>query len=494
MKTCSTITALATAALCGLGTSALAQDADEQVSYTPEHMWEVGFHGGFAFISGDLDQNPGYGVGLHVRRAVDHIFSIRLDAQYSQLNADTENGAYPFTDVDASTFGASAQGVITLNNIKFDKPSRKVNLYVFAGPGASTIDLDGTQFAADGGQTIDIVEDRDLNNIQFFADAGAGIAFKVSRKFNIALEHKAMVPFGRTADLFDGYQNENPGDNSTSYRDIPNYTNLRFNFNLGSDDKAEPLYWVNPLNQVIEDLTELKARPELDLTDSDGDGVIDMIDQDPDSPEGAEVDPRGIPLDSDDDGIPNYEDAEPYSPPGAVVDATGASQDPGYQTRPQVEELIANALTDYSNSEAANMEDWFLPMIHFALNSYTIRKADYGHMKNIATVLRANPSTKVVVQGYTDKLASDDYNRVLSYNRAKAAKEYLVGRYNISPDRLLINYDGESDVLVPTNSSSFMNRRVEFRIATSEDTEMAAPDGPSAGTGTFFEGSRDAGY
>ena len=491
MKTCSTITALATAALCGLGTSALAQDADEQVSYTPEHMWEVGFHGGYAFLSGDLDQDPGFGAGLHVRRALDHIFSLRVDVDYLRVNTNegTDRADFDYNSVSTTTVGGAAHGVVTVNNLKFDKPSRKINLYIFGGPGASSIEIQGE--LKSGGEE-NLVEARNLNGVQFFAEAGAGIAFKVSRKFNIGLEHKGMIPFGRTADLFDADRNVNqPG---TSYRDIPNYTNLRFNFNIGSDDKAEPLYWVNPLNQVIEDLTELKARPELDLTDSDGDGVIDMIDQDPDSPEGAEVDPRGIPLDSDDDGIPNYEDAEPYSPPGAVVDATGASQDPGYQTRPQVEELIANALTDYSNSEAANMEDWFLPMIHFALNSYTIRKADYGHLKNIATVLRTNPNTKVVVQGYTDKLASDDYNRVLSYNRAKAAKEYLVGRYNISPDRLLINYDGESDVLVPTNSSSFMNRRVEFRIATNEDTEMAAPDGPKAGTGTFFEGSRDAGY
>ena len=492
MRTRSKLTALA-ALVCGFGTTVLAQDAaDDQVSYTPDHMWEVGLHGGVNFLSGDLDQNLGFGGGAHVRRALDHIFSVRLDVQWMSLNSEIENSAYPFQEVDATTFGASAQGVVTLNNIKFDKPTRKVNLYIFGGPGASTISLDAVDF---DNQDVDIVEDRDLNGVQFFADAGAGIAFKVSPKFNIALEHKAMIPFGRTADLFDGYQNELPGDNSTSYRDIPNYTNIRLNFNIGdADEKAEPLYWVNPLNQVIDDLTELKARPELDLTDSDGDGVIDMIDQDNETPEGAEVDPRGIPLDSDDDGIPNYEDAEPYSPPGAVVDATGASQDPGYQTRPQVEELIANALTDYSNSEAANKEDWFLPMIHFALNSYTIRKADYGHMKNIATVLRANPNTKVVIQGYTDKLASDEYNRVLSYNRAKAAKEYLVGRYNIDASRLLINYDGESDVLVPTNSGSFMNRRVEFRVAGTEDMDMPAPDGPKAGTGQFFEGARDAGY
>ena len=492
MRTRQTLTAFAVGAL-ALGTAATASAQDDQVSYTPEHAWEVGLHGGYAFLSGDLDQDPGFGAGLHVRRALDHIFSLRVDVDYLRVNTNegTERADFNYNSVSTTTIGGAAHGVVTVNNLKFDKPSRKVNLYIFGGPGASSIEIQGE--LKSGGEE-NLVEARNLNGVQFFAEAGAGIAFKLSPKFNIGLEHKGMIPFGRTADLFDADRNvTQPG---TSYRDIPNFTNVRLNFNLGNlDEIAEPLYWVNPLNQVIDDLTELKARPELDLTDSDGDGVIDMLDQDNETPEGADVDPRGLALDSDNDGIPNYEDGEPYSPPGAVVDASGVSQDPGYQTRPQVEELIASALTDYSNSEAANaMEDWFLPMIHFGLNSYTIRKADYGHLKNIATVMEANPSVKVVVQGYTDKLASDDYNRVLSYNRAKAAKEYLVGRYNIPADRLLINFDGESDVLVPTNTGSFMNRRVEFRVATSQDMDMAAPEGPKAGQGTFFEGSRDAGY
>jgi len=240
----------------------------------------------------------------------------------------------------------------------------------------------------------------------------------------------------------------------------------------------------------------LKARPVLDLTDTDNDGIIDMLDQETDTPEGSPVDTRGVALDSDGDGVKDFEDAEPYSMPGLTVDSRGVAQAPAYMTQPEIEDLVNGKLAAYQRTEDAKagaMEDWFLPMIHFNLNSYTIRKADYGHLKNIASVMRANPSARVVVRGFTDKLASDDYNRVLSYNRAKSAKEYLVNRYGISPDRLLINYGGEDEVLVPTSSGNFMNRRVEFSIAKNE-TDMGMPSGPRAGQGTFFSGSRDAGY
>jgi len=494
MKTRTTLYTLVLALSLGLVTTASAQDDATQLSYTPEHMWEFGFHGGFAFNSGDLDINPGYGAGLHLRRAIDHIFSIRLDGQVVQVNSESGTTGRPFSEFNARMFGGSAQGVVTVNNIKFDKPVQKVNLYVFAGPGIGYLQFSGTNAA---GNDVDFFEDgevgEDLNRVSFNASTGAGIAFRVNEKFNIGLEHKAMIPFGKTADLWDG--DRNSAIRGTTFRDIPNYTNLRFNFNIGAGDgKSEPLYWVNPLNQVIDELTELKARPVLDLTDTDGDGIIDMLDQEVDTPEGAPVDTRGVALDSDGDGVKDFEDSEPYSPPGMTVDARGVAQVPTYMTRPEVEDLIAGKLRDYDmTSKAGAMEDWFLPMVHFDLNSYSIRKADYGHMKNIATVLRANPDIRVVVQGFTDKLASDDYNRVLSYNRARSAKEYLVNRYGISPDRLVIQYDGEGNVLVPTQSGSFMNRRVEFKVATDE-VDMGQPEGPRAGRGTFFSGARDAGY
>ena len=502
MKTRLTLCALVAAMAFGLTSTAQAQDdaATTQLSYTPKHMWEFGLHGGYAFVEGDYERKPGYGAGLHIRRALDHIFSLRLDGTFMRMNSEAPNarpGTYRFGEANVTTVGGSLQGVVTLNNFKFNKPVRKVNLYAFAGPGADYLNLKAQVQAPFGSGEVDLLDDKNLNQIGFKAVAGAGFAYRVSPKFNIGLEYKVTVPFGKSADFFDGYNNDlNPG---TTYRDNLNYANLRLNFNIGDDSElAEPLYWVNPLNQVIDELTELKARPVLDLTDTDGDGIIDMLDQEIDTPEGATVDTRGVALDSDGDGVKDFEDAEPYSPPGMTVDSRGVAQVPTYMTRPEVDDLINSKLRDYDATEkgrpVASMEDWFLPMVHFNLDSYTIRKADYGHMKNVAQVMRANPSIRVVVQGYTDKLASDDYNRVLSYNRARSAKEYLVNRYGISPDRLIIKYDGEADVLVPTQSGSFMNRRVEFKVAQAGDTDMGQPSGPRAGKGTFFSGGRDAGY
>ncbi len=487
MKNRSTLTVLTAAFALGLGGTAIAQS--DAVNYTPKDMVEFGIAGGYAFAEGDYDMSPGYYAGLHVRKAFDHIFSARVDLHYIKLNSDAPIPAeYEFSKSNFSSVGGSLQGVVTLNNIRFDKPSRKANLYVFGGPGVGGAQLSGQLI---DGPEIDILDRDGLEKAMFWADAGAGIAFRVSPRFNIGFEYKFMVPFGKIADQLDGYRNQ--GQTGSSFRDVANVANLRFNFNLGNmETLTEPLYWVNPLNQVIDELQELKARPVFDLTDTDGDGVIDMLDQENDTPEGAPVDTRGVALDSDGDGVSDFEDAEPYSPPGMTVDSRGVAQMPKYLTQPEIEDLIALKMRENGLS-SGSLDGWFLPMIHFADDSYTVRAADYGHLKNIADVMTGNPNLRVVVEGFTDKRASDSYNRVLSYNRARAAKEYLVNRYGISGDRLIIQYEGEDNVLVPVNGSSFMNRRVEFKVAQAGDTEMSAPEG-TAGRGSFFSGSRDAGY
>jgi OOP family OmpA-OmpF porin len=55
---------------------------------------------------------------------------------------------------------------------------------------------------------------------------------------------------------------------------------------------------------------EAKNEPVL-LTDSDGDGVIDAFDQDPNTPANVLVYGNGVPVDSDRDGLPDYQDECP---------------------------------------------------------------------------------------------------------------------------------------------------------------------------------------
>jgi OmpA-OmpF porin, OOP family len=49
----------------------------------PKNMWQIGLHGGYAQISGDVPSQFGWGAGFHVRKALGYSLSLRLDALYS---------------------------------------------------------------------------------------------------------------------------------------------------------------------------------------------------------------------------------------------------------------------------------------------------------------------------------------------------------------------------------------------------------------------------
>ena len=226
-------------------------------------------------------------------------------------------------------------------------------------------------------------------------------------------------------DLLDGFVYRTTEDQSNN-NDNSHYTSIRLGINLGNfDKKTEPLYWLNPLDGVLNDVADLKQRPVLDLTDTDGDGVIDMIDQEKNSPTGAMVDTKGVSLDSDKDGVPNHLDKEPYSPPGFTVDGIGVAQIE--QEKTITEDDVVNLI----NQRLGNIKtDWFLPMIHFDLDKYYIKPEFFSQLHHVATVMKSHPELKVVAAGHTDVRQTSDYNKVLAYKRADAAVNFIVAKYS----------------------------------------------------------------
>jgi outer membrane protein OmpA-like peptidoglycan-associated protein len=127
--------------------------------------------------------------------------------------------------------------------------------------------------------------------------------------------------------------------------------------------------------------------------------------------------------------------------------------------------------------------------------------------------MRSHPEIKVVATGYADNRKDNDYNKVLSYNRSNETINYLVTNYNIPRERFILNFGGEEAPIVSGLKDShnisrtdefkqYLNRRVEFRVAMSTDTNMSRPAGPEAGKntpgssrpGSKFSGNYNSGY
>ncbi len=547
------------------------RDGQYPYSAKPKSMWELGIHTGYSFVSGDVEAPfpAGLGFGLHLRKAINYILSFRIDGWYTsskgfdarrsssdvlrverlfQQNSGAiagyvENGEFFHRNYQSKILGGSFEAVLNIGNLLFHQERNRWNAYAVVGVGlnipntdvdllngnsiynfssvTSGLNLDSQDdrrearkrlkdlldgdFETAGGVETQIIALGDDKSIIPHLNFGLGISRKLSQRLNLGLEWQIMIADN---DLYDGFEYRTRFD-ETNNLDVPHYISARLGINLGDfNEKTEPLYWLNPLGGALNDLAEVKARPILDLTDSDGDGVIDMLDQEIGSPEGAPVDTRGVVLDSDGDGVPDYQDSEPYSVPGYDVDANGIAQIP---ESPYLEEDEINSII---NQKIANIRtNWFLPMIHFDLDKYYVKPEFYGQLHHVATVLQQHPNVNVVVKGFADARNPDDYNKVLSYRRANAAVEYLMNRYNLPRQRFIVQYSGEEESLIPDLPDShniskqeeiqqYMNRRVEFKIATADDQEMAEPEGPDAGQGTpgssrpgpKYSGNRNSGY
>ena len=464
----------------GLGLAA--QDAGSTYrSFTPADQWEVGVDLGTPMILGDIPAKfPGFGGGLHIRKSLGHVFSVRVSGLYASMKNEDE--APGTDDSETAWFSGSGQLVMTVNNLRFDKPYRKVGINVFGGLGYSSSDV------TLNGATVD------PNPSGATVEVGAGLAFRFNSKFNLGLEYTVAQVLGDDQDLLDGLNNESNDRNIS--RDFFHWPHLSLNFNIGGKDKAgnkksEPLYWANPLETAGNAISELEKRPIYDPTDTDGDGIIDAIDDEDNSPAGARVDTKGVTLDSDMDKVPNYMDKEPFSPPGYTVDKDGVAQVPKPISEADVNRIV-DAKIAAIKFPTPQTNEWFLPMVNFGDNRYDVRYSEYEKLYQVATVLKNNPGLKMVAVGHTDARGPEGYNAVLSYNRAKAAIEALIAQHGVSRDRIILNWAGETTNLIPEKGANSMNRRVEFRVAKGE-TEMARPEGKEAGKGSF-KGNKDAGY
>ncbi len=416
-------------------------------------MWEFGIHGGGALGFGDIDFQPNWGAGFHIRKAFDYVFSLRGEGLYSVLKfSDNQDGT-----AETTVMSGSLQMLVSFNNLIWsENPRRKVNLYGLVGGGVTRFEVEAKKIL------LPYLSSRDPIT-QTHADFGFGIGFRIAKRLNLGLETKQLILFGSDADLLDGVIRRE--------RDVLSYSSIRLNFNIGNKEKrVEPLYWVNPMENIMQDITELKQRPVFDPTDTDGDGVIDMLDQDNSTPPGVPVDTRGVALDSDGDGIPDYMDDEPYIPAGRKY---VTEEEISAITGNQVKNIVSEELDKRKGGD--ELANWFLPNVHFNIDSDKVRYADYGNLSSIARVMLAHPNLRVVVTGFTDKTASANYNLRLSFRRANSAIQHLVNIHGIPRHRLILNYNGEDFPLVPSMGSSLMNRRVEFRVAEKSDQEMPSP-------------------
>jgi peptidoglycan-associated lipoprotein len=107
----------------------------------------------------------------------------------------------------------------------------------------------------------------------------------------------------------------------------------------------------------------------------------------------------------------------------------------------------------------------FLPAIFFDFDDATLKNDALSALSLVVAAMKGNPNYRLNIIGYTDKVGSAEYNKILGERRANAVGQFLKLQ-GISADRIEIISMGSADPLTDVNSrdANRLNRRVQFEL------------------------------
>ena len=217
------------------------------------------------------------------------------------------------------------------------------------------------------------------------------------------------------------------------------------------------------------------ANPAFQIVDTDGDGVMDQLDREPNTPKGIAVYANGVSVDSDGDGLPDYKDKCRFEPGPLNNDGCPLTGDQDKDGIPDKQDKCIDVKgleiwIGCPDEETLKLKEVvevlsYSKNIYFETDSNEIKSATYYTMLDeVANIMLKNPNVSFSVTGYTDNIGDEDYNQKLSERRAEEARLYLVAR-GVEDDRVSSAGLGELNHKYDnkTPQGRQLNRRVEIK-------------------------------
>ncbi|AFD08480.1 OmpA family protein [Solitalea canadensis] len=398
------------------GLSAFAQDGGAKVFGGAKQFrtWSIGINGGVAapviFLGGHNDYNEwdaNFGYGAYIQKQITHAFGLKLDYQGGKVsgtyNGNTNGQVNPgFPSFETTiNYAASLQAQIDLTSLLLKRDS-KVALYVQGGYGLTGYD------PGDGAKRT-----------EQFIPVGGGLKFKLSEGINLDL--------GYTMNFLDADNLDRTWFGPTNDKWSYGYAGL--SFALGNKSKKN-LDWVNPYALMYDELKDNELRQEVEALKS--------------RVAATEGDVSNIKKDSDGDGVSDVFDKEPNTPAGNVVDGAGRT-------------IV------FPKQEVAPTPEAPSNTIQFDFNSDKLRPESAPAIENLASELKSS-NGKLLLEGHASAEGTEAYNMDLSKRRATSVKKALV-KAGVKSGNITTKGYGETRPVASndTEEGRQKNRRVEFK-------------------------------
>ncbi len=369
-------------------------------------------------------------VDFGFRHMLNEKFGVKIDYGFGSFSEATNSASF-----QTKYYRFNVQGVTNLGRMmNFETFSRKFGMLFHAGVGGGVVNPEENLY-------------NDFEDDVYSLIFGLTPQIKLSNKLALVGDISTILN-GRQSVSFDGESAIRPGIGNGFYGPSATWWTGTLGINIYLGKQAEHADWFIAADKYAtkEELaTQINGIKDM-LKDSDGDGVPDYLDKEPNTPPGARVSPSGITLDSDGDGTPDHLDKCPFEPGSA---AKGGCPDDVHI--PPIDYLKKAVNDGYVN-------------VYYAFDSskplaYSISAANY-----VSNFLKRNPGVNVEIKGYADELGPEDYNIKLSERRAKAVYEILIAS-GVDASRLSYKGYGE-DTSVDKSSTDArqMARRASFEV------------------------------
>jgi OOP family OmpA-OmpF porin len=415
--------------------------------------------------SGDLE---GFDTGSAVEIAFGHYFNrnfalelglghLKTDAVFSGFDLSFLGDFVANDEITIMPLTLTAKGVYPLGE--------SLELYALAGGGLYFADSESSISSSFLGDLS-----RDDSDTPLGIHVGLGLNYNITPRLTLDVEGKHFWA--------DAKMNYSPANIDPDLDGYIVTAGVTFFFNEKKDKRLPP--------------PEMVSTPE----DSDGDGVLDDMDNCPGTPAGVKVDRSGCPLDSDGDGVYDDSDECPETPTGVRVDLSGCPRDSDgdgvYDDLDECPNTPKGVRVDQKgcpmDSDADGVVDTLdrcprtpkgttvneygcrvCKNVNFDFDKLNIKSEYYPNLDMQVDFLKRNPDITVEIQGHTDNIGSREYNQRLSEKRANAVMNYLVEK-GIAKERLSAKGYGFSVPVASneTKEGQAKNRRVQFSVCDDE--------------------------
>jgi OOP family OmpA-OmpF porin len=404
--------------------------------------FSIGFEGGmlspYTFLSPSQQDfkspHQEIGYGGFIKDEIIPGFGIQADFLAGKVNGAitaVDQGTGSYTSFNTKIhYSYDLMADFTIANINWGAKKSFIQPYITAGGGVMNYTASVTNAAgtAVGNRQND-----------FYLPVGAGFKINVARGINVDLGYQ--IDFVN-ADDFDGTVVGNNNDRFS-------YAHLGLEFALGSKSKPQMATY-NPVNSMRTEYLMDDQRLQMQLNQEKAENAQLRNDLNTTNANLAK-----LTIDSDGDGVPDVFDKCPNTPQGTAVDGSGC---PLPVKKPDVKVYITNEDRAVVNEAVKNLE--------FDFGKATIRAHSDSSLNKLASLMVAK-GFNLKLAGYTDNIGSVEANLKLSRDRAEAVKTYLA-QQGVDPSKITAQGYGKANPIASnkTDKGRQINRRVEFSIYT----------------------------